>query len=179
MSKLSRVYAGALFDIALEASIAQEILQQTVELLAVLKENPKFEKLLNAPVVPIKEKIALLDEIFGGKINTYLLNYMKVMTQRKCAFELADSFLEYEKLYNKHNNIEKVTAITAVPMTGELMDKLKAKLTNITEKTILLNNVVDKNCIGGVILKMNDHEINDSIAQKLETLKAQLRNINA
>lgn len=177
MSKLANVYAGALFEIAQESSETEEILQQSAQLLTIFNENPQFEKLLSAPIVEKEEKLALLDKVFAGRVNTHLLNYMKVMTQRKCALELSQSFLEYEKLYNQYNNIEKVTAITAVPLSEDMSSKLETKLKHITGKTILLKNKVDENCIGGVILELNDEQIDDSIQQKLNTLKLQLRSI--
>ena len=103
---------------------------------------------------------------------------MKVMIQRKDAAVLVESFEQYEKLYNKHFNIEKAVAVTAVPMSRELQARLTEKLEKVTGKTIVLTNKVDENCLGGVILQFSDMQINDSIAQKLETLKNQLKNIN-
>ena len=81
-------------------------------------------------------------------------------------------------LYNDYNNIEKATAITAVPMSEELKNRLAEKLQAVTGKKIILTNKVDESCIGGVVLEMNDVQYNDSIAEKLNSLKQQLKSIN-
>ena len=71
-------------------------------------------------------------------------------------------------------NIRFPTSITG----DEIKAKLTEKLEKTTGKKILLTNRVDPDCLGGVILQFSDMQINDSIAQKLETLKNQLKNIN-
>jgi len=178
MSNLSSSYADALFEIAVEENTLDEILSQSQVIAQVVKENPDFAKLLAAPMITKEEKTDFVDKAFGRSINKSLLNYMKVMIQRKDAAILTESFVEYEKLYNRHFNIEKAVAVTAVPMSRELQAKLTEKLEKTTGKKILLTNRVDPDCLGGVILQLSDMQINDSIAQKLETLKNQLKNIN-
>lgn len=178
MSNLSSSYADALFEIAMEENIADEILEQTQVISQVLRENADFVKLLGAPMISKEEKAEFVDSIFTQKINRNLLNYMKVMIQRKDTAVMGESFRLYEKLYNRHFGIEKAVAITAVPMSEQLQTRLTEKLEKTTGKKIILTNRVDETCLGGVILEFSDMQINDSIAQKLETLKTQLKNIN-
>ena len=175
MSNISKAYADALFELSIEENILEEIKSQTALLLQVLEENADFVKLLNAPTVTKEEKINLTDGVFSTKINKHLLNFIKVMIQRKDTAEMKASFTDFEKLYNKHNNIEKATVITAVAMSDELKTRLVDKLQAITGKNIVLTNKVDPACLGGVILQMEDKQFNDSIFAKLETLKTQLK----
>lgn len=175
MSNISNAYADALFEICIEENSLDEIMQQTASLADILAANPDFVKLLNAPTVTKEEKTQLIDNVFAGKINKNLLNFIKVMVERKDTLEIKASFADFEKLYNKHNNIEKATATTAVPMSEELKAKLVAKLNALTGKNVVLTNVVDPACIGGVILQFADVQYNDSVSGKLETLKNQLK----
>ena len=175
MSNISKAYADALFELSIEENILEEIKSQTALLLQVLEENADFVKLLNAPTVTKEEKINLTDGVFSTKINKHLLNFIKVMIQRKDTAEMKASFTDFEKLYNKHNNIEKATVITAVAMSDELKTRLVDKLQAITGKNIVLTNKVDPACLGGVILQLEDKQFNDSISGKLETLKNQLK----
>lgn len=177
MSNLASTYAGALFEIAKEENILEEIMSQTQEVAKLLEQTADLVKILNTPTVSKDEKVTLIDKIFSGNVNNNLLNFMKVMAERKNTEELAESFAEFEKLYNKHNNIEKAVAITAVPLTEELSGRLVAKLEQVTGKKIIMTNKVDPDCLGGVILEFNDKQYNDSIANKLATLRSQLKNI--
>ena len=175
MSNISKAYADALFELSIEENILDEIKEQTELLGEVMAQNTDFVKLLNAPTVTKEEKTALADSVFSGKINKNLLNFIKVMIQRKDTAEMKASFTDFEKMYNKHNNIEKAVATTAVPMSDELKAKLVDKLQTLTGKNIQLTNKVDPECLGGVILQFNDMQFNDSISAKLDTLKNQLK----
>ena len=176
MSNISKAYADALFELSLEENILDEIMEQVLSLSEILSRNADFVKLLNAPTVTKEEKVTISDNIFSGKINKNLLNFIKVMIERKDTAEIRASFTDFEKMYNKHNNIEKAVATTAVPMTDDLKAKLVDKLQSLTGKNIVLTNKVDPACLGGVILQFSDMQFNDSISNKLETLKNQLKN---
>lgn len=178
MSNLSSSYASALFELSLEENILDSVMQQSAMLAQIVNSNEDFYKLLNAPTVTKEEKIALMDKVFGRQIDKRLLNFVKVMISRKETLRLKDSLKEFEDLYNAHNNIEKATAITAIPMSEELKNRLVEKLQAVTGKKIILTNKVDESCIGGVVLEMNDVQYNDSIAEKLNSLKQQLKSIN-
>ncbi|MBE6866398.1 MAG: ATP synthase F1 subunit delta [Oscillospiraceae bacterium] len=175
MSNISRAYADALYEICIEENSLEEIMQQSAQLAEIMAANPEFVKLLNAPTVTKEEKTDLVDKVFSGKINKSLLNFIKVMVERKDTQEINASFADFEKLYNKHNNIEKATATTAVPMSDEQKAKLVAKLNALTGKNVVLTNIVDPACIGGVILQFADVQYNDSVAGKLEILRNQLK----
>ncbi len=175
MSNLSSAYADALFEIATEENKLDDILSQSFSIMEILNENHDFLKLLNTPTVTKEEKTDFVDKVFKDKIDISLLNYIKVMIQRKDTQRLTDSFKAFEKMYNKHNNIEKAVATTAIPMNDELKNKLVEKLEKITGKKIILTNKVEESCIGGVILEFSDTQYNDSILQKLNTLKKQLK----
>lgn len=178
MSNLSSSYSNALFELSLEENILDEIMEQSAQLVQILSGEPELLKLLNAPTVTKEEKIRLTDKVFAGQMNVNLLNFIKVMISRKETFRLTDSLKDFEKLYNRHNNIEKATAVTAVPMTEDQKNRLAEKLQSVTGKKIILTNRVDESCIGGVVLEMSDVQLDDSIAQKLNTLKNQLKSIN-
>ena len=178
MSELSSAYADALFELACEENVCEVILSETRLLLDILKDTPEFVKLLNAPTVTSEEKLQLAEDIFADKLSRNMLNFIKVMIQRKDTLRLSESLSDYEKLYNKANNIEKATAITAVPMNRDRLQRLKTKLDNVTGKNVVLENKVDPSCIGGVVLQFSDVQFDSSISHKLQVLKGQLADIN-
>lgn len=177
MSNLTSSYADALFEISIEQNNLDEILSQTLRLREILKDNGDFVKFLNAPMISKDEKIALVDKVFSVDADKTLLNYIKVMIGRKDTLCLDASLEEFENLYNKHNNIEKAVAVTAVPMSDDMKAKLVRKLEKVTGKKVVLENKVDESCIGGVVLEFSDRQYNDSIAAKLANLKNQLKHI--
>lgn len=177
MSKIANVYANSLFELSLEEKIDKQIKEEISEISNVFNRESELVKVLDAPMISKEEKEAVLDSLFAGKVNKYLLNFFKVMTDRKVAMYIDEALEQYVDIYNKHYNIEKVIATTAIEMSEELKSKLIDKLQKVTGKTILLQNQVDKNMLGGVILKFNDAQLDDSIAMKLKNMKDELAKI--
>ncbi len=177
MSNLAQSYAKALFELAVEKDITHRVMQQAGFINQVLADNPPLVKFLKAPVVAPGEKTEAADKIFKGSVDNVLLNFIKVMAERKNMDVLSESLEEYESMYNRHYGIEKAVAVTALPLNENLYSKLKEKLEKITGKKIQLINKVDESCIGGIVLHLEGMRIDDSISTKLESLKKQLKTI--
>lgn len=168
-------YAEALFQVAFEENCADEIKSELSSLCLIFKDNPELMKLLTSPVVSKEEKIALAESIFKGRVCGYTLNFMKVLCENgrfKSFFEIKE---EYEKAYNKKNNIVKMTAVTAAPLSEELYQKLKQKLESKTEKTVILDREVNKSVIGGILLKGDGFEIDSTVKTALEGIKQSIK----
>ena len=172
---MAAVYADALYELCAENGVCDEVLAQTKTVSQALKDNKDFIRVLDAPAITKDEKISLLDGIFSNNVHRYLLNCMKVMVKRGDGAALPGTLAEFEKRYNRANNIEKAVAVTAVPMSEAQSEKLRAKLRQVTGKTILLENRVDESLIGGVILEMDEKQYDDSIKSKLAALNKQLK----
>ncbi len=178
MSKLAAVYAQSLFEIALEEKMDKEILEETRVLESVFLQTPEFLKTLCAPMISKEEKTKLLNDVFENKVSKTLLNFLKVMVLRKDAKELTKSFEMYEEKFNAYHNIEKVSVVTAINVSEEIKDKLKKRLEEITNKTILLKTSVDENVIGGMVISFNDSELDGTVSNRLKELKLQLLKTN-
>lgn len=177
MSKIASVYANSLFEVSLEEKVDNQIREEITDICNAFERDSELVKVLDAPMITKEEKEKLLDTLFKDKVNKYLLNFLKIMTDRKAVMYIRESFDEYVEVYNRHYNIEKIVATTAIEMSQELKDKLINKLQKVTGKTVILDTKVDKNVLGGIVLKYNDAQLDDSIAMKLKNMKEELSKI--
>ena len=174
MSKISELYGATLFEVLLEENKDKAFLENIGFVKSAVARDSELVKVLDAPMITQQEKVDLLDAVFKGNIDTYVLNFLKVMSDRKVASSIEESLVEFEKNYDKHYKIEKVTAITAVPLSDVLAEKLKQKLVKITGKSIVLENKVDESRLGGVILEFSSKQIDSTIASELSAIKQEL-----
>ena len=179
MTEFSSGYGSALYDLAAETNTLDEILEQMKVISGVLRENPDFIKVLDAPMISKEDKLKVVDDTFRDKVNVYLLNFMKILVEKGAMHEFCNCAASYEKLYNKGKNIEKVVAVTAIPLNESLSTKLTQKLESVTGKTIVLENQVDPSCMGGIVLRLEDSQIDGSIKTRLEAIKSQMFSIIA
>lgn len=176
---IAQRYAVSLFEVAQEFKITDEILEDLKSLKTVFRENEDFFKLLNIPTLSKEEKVSMLDKVFEGRINVYMLNFLKILCEKGRIPHFYEIASYYTKLYNKENNIKEVLAITAVPLSENLKTKLINKLAEITGSRILLENKVDPKILGGVVIKMDDNQFDSSVKGRLERLKSSLNAQNA
>ena len=82
----------------------------------------------------------------------------------------------YKKRYYADENIREFEVITSIPMTSIQKDNLISQLKKIIQaKEVYLINHVDPAIIGGMKLKSNDVELDQSITTMLKKMKQQLQ----
>ncbi len=174
MSK--NVYGQALYSLAIEEQLDGEILEQLTVLQNSFQTEPRFLRLLSAPHVPVQERCEILDTCFRGKVHPYVLNFLKILTEKGIIKDFSGCVEAYRRQYNQEHNILPVTAITAVPLSQEQLARLTEKLSGITGKTAQLTNRVDPACLGGVRLDYDGKRIDGSVATRLEAVRNMLKN---
>ena len=176
MSQIGNVYGQALYSLAGEENLSDEILQELTVLEQSFSEEPRFLRLLNAPNVAIEERCRILDDCFRNQVQIYVLNFLKILTEKGIATSFSDCVRAYREQYNQEHNILPVTAVTAVALTGEQLKRLTDKLSVITGKTAQVHNRVDPACLGGVRLDYDGKRVDGSVANRLETVRNMLKN---
>ncbi len=173
MKSAAITYAHSLFSLAEEENKEQVIFEELTELSLIFRENPDYTVLLDSPTVNVSERCNLIDEAFS-QCGEYVKNFLKILCEKKYIHIFPECVKEYEKQYNKKLGIEKVTAITAVPLSDELREKLIKKLEKDTGKKIELDLRVDKSILGGIILRTENSQTDASVRARLEGIRAEL-----
>ena len=176
MTQVASVYAQALYDLALSEGLSESILTELEILRQSFAAEPAFIKLLSNPSLTKKERCDILDDSFRGKIQPYLLNFLKILTEKGYMRYFADCCKSYRDLYNRDNGILPVTAVTAVAMDARQCQRLSEKLAVLTGKKIQLQNRVDETVIGGVRLDYDGMRLDDTVAHRLDAIRGVLKN---
>ncbi len=176
MTRIATVYAQALYDLASEEGCSSAVLKELKALEEAFYAEPDFVRLLSAPNLSKEERCAVLDESFRGKVQPYVLNFLKILTEKGYARHFSDCCKAYREIYNRDNGIVEVTAVTAVALTQEQTEKLTQKLARITGKQVELLSRVDPSCLGGVRLDYDGKRVDDTVANRLESVRTLLKN---
>ena len=176
MTEVGTNYGGALYDLAAAEGLAEEILSQLQVLTESFAQEPAYANLLCAHSLSKAERCKILDDSFAGKVHPYVLNFLKILTEKGYVRQFADCSKAYRVRYNADNNILPVTAVTAVALTQEQAARLKEKLEKLTEKTVELTNRMDPDVLGGVRLDFDGKCMDDTLAHRLESVRSLLNN---
>ena len=169
-------YAQALYDLAKDEGLETAVLKELSVLKMVFDQNPQYTKLLSAPDIPKQERCGILDEAFRGKVHPYVLNFMKILTEKGYIRQFPACCEGYRSLYNLDNGILVVKAQSAVELTAQQKEKLTAKLQTTTGKTIDLQCSIDPAVLGGLRLSYDGKQVDGTVQNRLDSIGRLLKN---
>ena len=176
MTQAGSVYGEALYALAVEESLSAQILDELSVLAQSFRAEPDFIRLLCTPNLSVQERCNILDDSFRNKMHPYVLNFLKILTEKGYMRHFFDCCKAFEESYNRDNGILPVTAITAVSLNPAQVEKLTAKLCQITGKQVKLHNRVDPEVLGGVRLDYDGKRLDDTVSHRLDAVRGLLKN---
>ena len=176
MTQVGNVYGEALYDLARSEGLEETLLTQVAVLDESFRQEPGFLRLLAAPNLSKEERCAVLDESFRGKVHPYVLNFLKLLTEKGYSRHFHDCCEAFRQHYNADHGILPVTAVSAVALTAQQAQKLTVKLETITGKKIHLKNRVDPDCLGGIRLDYDGKRVDGTVEHRLNSVRSMLKN---
>ena len=164
-------YAKAVLSLASDNQKAEAVQLDMTLIGQAIASNASLENALKSPVVKLSEKAAVLDALFPS-VSSESKSLFRTLVTNKRVNILGQIALQYGILYDKLNNKENAFVTTAIPMTSELELKVIAKLKTLTTKEVTLNKSVDKNLLGGFVLRVGDQQYDASVSNQLNALKS-------
>ncbi|WP_242203369.1 ATP synthase F1 subunit delta [Aestuariivivens insulae] len=163
-------YAKAVLALATEQKNA-DVVNEDMKLIAnTIDQSVELSDLLNNAVTKSETKKAALLAVFP-KLNAVTTGLFDVLISNKRIDILNDVAKKYSVLYDQLTGKEVAQVTTAFPMTSDLELKVLAKIKELTNKAVELENIVDESILGGFILRIGDQQYDASVSNKLNKLK--------
>jgi len=164
-------YAKSLLQLANEKGQLETVFSDMQLVAKVCHENKEFISFLKSPIIKTDKKVAVIKEIFAGKVSDVTSNFLVVLTHKRRELymeQIADAFVEE---YKKHKNI-----LTAIITSASGIDStVKAKVLELVKQNtngeVELVEKIDKDLIGGFVLRIGDRQVDASISRKLNDLR--------
>ena len=169
-------YGKALFMLSLEENVLDRVRCDLVLVDTVLRKNPEYLKLLDTPAIAKAAKISAVDEAFSS-VYYSVRNVLKILSEKHEAYSFSSVAAFYYDMYDEHNGIEHVEAVTAIAMTQPQKTALTTKLEKMTGKRIVLENKVDPGILGGVVLRYCAKQIDGSVKARLDAFAQTLNKL--
>ncbi|MBP3684176.1 MAG: ATP synthase F1 subunit delta [Oscillospiraceae bacterium] len=171
MTEVGSVYGESLYELAKEENLTRLIGEQAAVLQQSFQQEPDFIRLLSSPNLTKAERCQILDDSFRGSVHPYLLNFLKILTEKGYMRHFSDCCDAYMEHFDQDNGILRVNAVTAVALTPEQADKLTAKLSRITGKDVALRNRIDPAVLGGIRLDYDGQRLDDTVSHRMEAIR--------
>ena len=172
---LARRYAQALFELAVEVSLLDQVDAELQELTKLIAENSELRHLLNHPNIEAKTKKEVLNKILDQNISDITRYFFYLLIDRRRQNLTKHIQREFTRLANEARNVIEAQIVSAVPLAEAQEEKLKQVIAKATGKNVRLTTSVDSTLIGGAKLQIGDRVMDGSIATALEKLRNQLK----
>ncbi|MCR5108515.1 MAG: ATP synthase F1 subunit delta [Lachnospiraceae bacterium] len=179
MAKLiSRTYGEALFEIAVEKNMVDELYKEVLELKEILKDNAEYERLMNHPKILRETKEEISESVFKGRLSNELTGLIKIVIENR-RYEHIDSILDYFiEAVKEYKKIGVAYVTTPMELSDIQKKEVEDKLLETTGYDRMeMSYLIDPSLIGGMVIRIGDRVVDSSIRSKLDTLKKELLDI--
>jgi len=171
-------YAKAILEYAESEKATATVAHDMKTIIAFFVGENVLGDALENPILSTSDKQAALNAIFSdiAPATKRLLDLLAENNRLNLLGETARQFLS---LYDQHQGIVKAVVTSAVPLTPELEKIVLDKAKQISDKTIVLENRIAPEILGGFILRIGDLQYDASVVQQLKAIKTTLTTTNS
>ena len=173
-AKQSQTFARAFLKFALHSNQLEQFFQNFTLLSQILKNTPLL-KILNSPQFLLNQKKLFLNQILNQILKPHLTPqflaclYAVLSKKSQNLFHLIYS--DFKNLFYQSQNIVATQVITAKPLNTQNSLHIQSALQKKIQKKIVIQNTINQNILGGMILQFQSKQIDLSIQGHLINLK--------
>ena len=165
ISQASKIYANALVGLDIDKNTVINDLSQVLE---VFGQSEDLRSILSNSSINFTKKKEILSEIFNGKIDEKLVNFLFILTEKNRINLLGQILESFEQVSAENSGIRVVEIISAVELNEGYKQRIIQKLETKLSKKVEPIWDIKPEIIGGLIFRIGDSVIDSSIRNKIE-----------
>ena len=170
-------YAKAYFAFCQKTNSLKEIVIESEKIIETISNNEDLHKILKNKIVPNQTKKRILLNTYGT-VSENLKNLIEILLRKNRLYLLNDILNQFIELYKISSGIETCYLISADKISNRFQKNLKPVIRKITKNKIKIVNIIDKDLIGGFIIKVGDIQFDNSVNSSLNKLRTTLKKEN-
>ncbi|MCL6482476.1 MAG: ATP synthase F1 subunit delta [Firmicutes bacterium] len=175
MKALTRRYASALVDVALEGGVAEVVQQELTEFAELWGGSPELRNFLASPAVPRDEKITFLEKLIARMgASAVLRNFLCVLVDHHRTALLAELPAAFRAELDQRLGIAEVEVTSPNALSRSEQDELHRALERFTGRQVRVKYRQDAGLIGGLVVRMGSTILDGSVRSQLARLRTQL-----
>jgi F-type H+-transporting ATPase subunit delta len=173
-SIVAKRYASALFQIAKEQKILTAVEEELRVVREVLQYNNELKVVLKSSKFTIEKKKEILKAAFAT-VNVYILNTLLLLIDRHRENEMVEVVNQFIHLANEEMGIAEAKVYSVRPLTDSEREAISSVFAaKIGKKSLQIENFVDSDLLGGIVLRIGNRIYDGSLRGKLNRLERKL-----
>ncbi|MBQ2871671.1 ATP synthase F1 subunit delta [bacterium] len=167
--KIAKRYASALSGLNERTVVFNDLLLTQ----KVLDESVDLKNFLESPIFSTADKKEILSKVFTN-LSDKTMNFLYLLVDKN-RFSFFDAILqEFRGELDLISNIKRVDVVSAVELNSDEMYRLKDVLQRKLSANVEITYSIDESIVAGLIIKIGDKVIDNSLKTRLATMKKQL-----
>lgn len=173
--QVSKTYGSALFEVAMESNTLDTTLEEVLFVKQTFLENEDLNKLLLHPNIEKEEKIQVIENIYKGKISDEITGLMIMLIAKGHQKDFISVFDYVISAIKEEKGIGVAYISSAVALNDAQKGKIEQKLLETTKyQSIEGVYQVDKDLIGGLVIRIADTVVDSSLKTQIANLSKSL-----
>jgi F-type H+-transporting ATPase subunit delta len=167
-------YAQAMLEVARAEKHLAGVEDDLFRFARTFEANDSLRLALTDPALPIERRMAVIDELMGGKAlatSAALASLVVATGQAGDLPAIVDRFVELAATERKHELAE---VRSAIPLDEKQVKRLATALGKATGKDVEVKVIIDPSVLGGIVARVGDTVIDGTVRHRIEQLKEQL-----
>ena len=173
MEEIAQVYARALFEVAKERDILDEIHDDLGAFTKALNDNRELAVFFFSPYFSSEEKKDGLKRAVTGADPAFM-NFLEALLERHrmpAIFRITD---EFEELWDAEKKLLPVEVTSSVELDQQIVQSIGERIGEQTGQKVELSSKVDPEILGGLVVRVGNFVLDASIRNRLNQLRKQV-----
>ncbi|CAN5773306.1 hypothetical protein BH18ACT2_BH18ACT2_11640 [soil metagenome] len=167
-------YARGLFELARAEGTLDEVEDELFRFARSYESSDELRNALSDDQIPPAKRQAIVEDLLGGTATPTTVQLLSMVVGSGRGRDLPAIVDRMVQRAASAKDLEVAEVRSAVELTADQQDRLKAALANTTGKNVSLKVVVDPAVLGGLVATIGDTVIDDTVRTRLDQLKSRL-----
>jgi len=173
-SKISVRYSRALFQLALEKKLLDEVFED-MKFISELCTHDEMKNLLESPIVVPSKKREIFNGILGKKVQDITLSLINLVIKNGREYYLPAISRRFIREIKDYKGITETSITTAVKLEDNVVKQVEEFIAKTFSTKVELKQNIDEDIIGGFILRVDDSYVDASVKSKLRIIEKELK----
>ena len=165
-------YSLALYELAEETNVVDEIEKQVEALVSVIRASTDLDFFIKNPTTKKQDQENIIKQISDKfNLNKLLSKFLCYLIYKRRFFYVEKILIDFIETCSKKRGEIKAELIAAKDMNKDEIKKIESDLLNTFDSKIKLNFKKDPSLIGGLVIQVNSTMIDTSIKNKLKKIE--------
>ncbi len=178
LSGLAGRYAVALFELAEESKVLNTVEEELNALSTLLNDSAELKALTTSPIISRANQMAAMGAMMkSAGFSKIVENFIGVVTDNRRLDQLSNIIREFNRMLSHHRGEVNASVVTAHKLDSNQLDALSAKLKSMVGSDVNVETEVDKDLLGGMVVRIGSRMIDSSLKTKLANLEATMKEV--